>query len=110
MNIEPPPRYKGRPTRPPVERAVENRFVQEARKLGCKTRKLNGGGQRDWSDQLVLVPGGATLLIEFKRVGAKLRPTQQAFKDACAAIGHTIHVYDSWQAALAIVRLHCHDR
>lgn len=99
-------KYRGRGDLRPPETAAERRFVTEARKLGCKTRKLNGGGQRDWPDQLVVVQGGGMLLIEFKREGEDLRPTQAAFHDDLRLMGLYIFTTDSWEAALAHVRAH----
>jgi hypothetical protein len=91
-------------TSPPLEKTIEARFVKEAKKLGCMVRKLNGMGARDWPDRLVLIPGGAVVLIEFKRPGAELRLSQMDFQDDARAIGHYVQVYQSWEAALAYVK------
>jgi hypothetical protein len=90
---------------PVLESAIERQFVKEARALGCRTRKLNGAGHVGWPDQLVLVPGGVTLLIEFKRPKEKLRPTQVIWHNEAKSIGHNPHVFDNWQSAIALVKV-----
>ena len=87
----------------PLEKDIEAKFVREAKKLGCLCRKLNGMGARDWPDRLVLVPGGAILLIEFKRLGATLRPSQEAWHEDAKAIGQEPYVFDNWEQPLALV-------
>lgn len=88
---------------------VERPFVREAKKLGCKCRKMNGTGQKDWPDQLVLCPGGGVILIEFKRPGGrkilvKKETRQTRFHKELEAIGHRVDVFDSWQAAIKHVK------
>ena len=92
--------------RPPVEAKAEQRFVKEAKAIGCLCRKLNGSGNRDWPDQLCLVPGGAKLLFEFKREGKDLRPTQQAWHDKAADMDQVVYTVWGWAEALDIVEAH----
>lgn len=78
--------------KPELESKVENRFVRQAKKRGWKTRKLNGLGNRDWHDQLVLAPN-TICLIEFKRPGNEyykettLSPGQETHHEEVAALG-----------------------
>lgn len=88
------------------ESTIENRFVKEAHRLGCKTRKLNGMGNNHWPDRLVLVPGGETLLIEFKKPGGVLSEGQAAWHEDAKLMGHYPIVFDNWQDALAWVIRH----
>jgi hypothetical protein len=87
---------------------IENRFVQEAKKLGCKTRKLNGMGANDWPDRLVMVPGrpGKFITIEFKRPGGKLSSGQADWHTDAVSMGFaaTTYVCFSWEEALVIVK------
>jgi len=93
-------------TKTVLEKDIENRFVKEAKKLGCITRKLNGMGYNSWPDRLILVPGGVTLFFEFKRPGEHLRPAQAELHLQADTIGHTWYTFDSWEIAIAIVRQH----
>lgn len=86
------------------EKTIENKFVKEARKLGCLTRKLNGAGNRNWPDQLILIPFGPAVLFEFKRPGEELRPSQMAWHEDAMEIGHKAYVFTSWIDALDVVR------
>jgi hypothetical protein len=95
-----------RRTKTVLEGDIEKRFVRELKKLGCKSRKLNGTGYRDWPDRLIMVPGGITLFIEFKRPGEELRPSQQELHDEAAEMGHDWQVFDSWENAIEYVRQH----
>lgn len=87
-----------------LEKDIENSFVRQAKKLGCKTRKLNGTGYRSWPDRLILVPGGVTLFIEFKRPGEDLRPDQESLHEDAATIGHTWYTFDNWEGAIELVK------
>lgn len=92
--------------KPVLEKDIEKRFVRELKKLGCKSRKLNGTGYRDWPDRLILVPGGVTLFIEFKIPGEDLRPSQASLHEEAADLGHTWYTFDSWENAIECVRSH----
>ena len=87
-----------------LESAIESKFVKEAKKLGCLVKKLDSEGNVGWPDRLVLVPGGAILLIEFKRPGGALSPVQEAWHDDAKKIGHKPYVCYSWQAALNLIK------
>lgn len=89
-----------------LEKDIEAKFMKEAKKLGCITRKLNGMGFNSWPDRLVLVPGGTSLFIEFKKPGETLRPAQEALHEDAKSLGHTWYVCTSAENALNIVRQH----
>jgi hypothetical protein len=57
------------------EKAEERKFVKAAKEQGWKTRKLNGLGNRNWPDQLVVVFDFVGF-IEFKREGEDPREAQ----------------------------------
>lgn len=84
----------------PLERNVERRFVERAKPLGCRTRKLNGAGFRDWPDRLVLAPRGVVMLIEFKRPGGRATPKQALLHEQLRALGHDVRVFDDADRAL----------
>ena len=60
-----------------LERTIEGRVVEWARKRGWKVKKMNGLGDRGWPDRLFVGPGGICAFIEFKKPGGKLTPLQQ---------------------------------
>jgi hypothetical protein len=92
----------------PLENKEENSFVGKARSLGWQTRKMNGTGNKDWPDQLVLLPLGGVVLVEFKRVGVKTRPEQAGQRDKLAALralGHIVETVTTAAEALTICEL-----
>lgn len=91
-------------TKAVLESAIEKAFLRQVKKLGCKTRKLNGTGYRDWPDRLIMVPGGVTLYFEFKRPGEELRPSQAGLHEEAALLGHTWYVFDNVEAAILKVK------
>ena len=89
-----------------LERDIEGAFVKKARALGCMCRKLNGMGYASWPDQMVLVPGGKVLLIEFKREGEELRPAQEDLHTQAKTIGHKWYWFDNWEEPLHLVEFY----
>jgi len=87
-----------------LESAIERRFVNEIVKLGCRTRKLNGFGARDWPDRLVLGPRGDFALVELKRLGKQATDRQATLHAALARLGHDVRTFDSWRTAVAYIR------
>lgn len=47
------------------------------------------------ADTCVLLPGGATLFVEFKRTKGSLRESQEAFQSDCRRLGHRYEVVRS---------------
>lgn len=97
------PRSSTRYKPPALERTIEQNFVQAMKVLGVKTKKLNGLGDRDWPDRLVLGPYGYFCLIEFKRPGGKLTPRQHALHWQLKQLGHEVQTFDDWKVARKFV-------
>lgn len=78
----------------PRESSIEMRACREIKRLWpqVETRKLNGAGNRDWPDRLFLFPNGRHLMIEFKRPGEKLRPSQEHRINTLRLLGHLVAV------------------
>lgn len=56
----------------PLERTVERAFVRKVEALGCRTRKMNGLGNADWPDRMIIGPIGTEkkmAFAEIKRIG-----------------------------------------
>lgn len=87
----------------PLEAAIEARAIQDikARWPKALTRKMNGSGNRDWPDRLVIL-GDATppFFIEFKRPGEKPRPSQQFFINLLREAGMLVFVVQSRDEAV----------
>jgi VRR-NUC domain len=85
-----------------LESSVETSSLDaiEERYPGCLIRKLNGGGNRNWPDRMILFPNGLLLLIEFKRPGEELRPGQAWLIDKIRTMGFYVAVCDSKEGAL----------
>lgn len=56
-----------------VEKDAEERFVNLAKKFGCRAYKLVLLGLRGFPDRTVLCPGGRVFFIEFKRKNRKFK-------------------------------------
>ena len=52
----------------PLERTVERAFVRKVEALGCRTRKMNGLGNADWPDRMVVGPLGSKKQIAFVEI------------------------------------------
>jgi len=80
----------------------ERKFVLAARKRKWKTRKMNGAGQRNWMDQLVALPFGAIVFIEFKREGEGPRAGQAELIKELVDMGHYVFLAYSSEGALQL--------
>lgn len=61
----------------PLERNIEKRFCDQAKRQGCLVYKFVSPNQRGVPDRLVVLPGGETVYIEFKRPNGKLTELQE---------------------------------
>lgn len=66
----------------------------------AEVRKMNGYGHRSWPDRLVVLPGGASVWIEFKREGEDPTPDQAHLHRRLSALGQ--HVVVCWNRDCAI--------
>ena len=89
--------------RKPKEAKAEQKFVDTAKLLKWKVRKLNGLGQRDWPDRLIVAPH-TVCFVEFKRIGEVLRPTQEILVKELRARGADVGVFDDADEAVQWVQ------
>lgn len=92
---------------PPLEAAEEQEFLKLLKQLPVelKVRKLNGLGNRDWPDRMILGPSGFMLLVEMKRKQlGKLSPGQVALFAQLSELEHVVHVFDDGKLAAEFVR------
>lgn len=76
------------------ESYIESKFVKYCKRIGCKTYKLNGDGDKGKPDRLVICPDGFIFFIEFKAPDKKLRPLQVLEKERLEALGCLYFVAD----------------
>ena len=74
-----------------LEAAIEAGCCKYAVKRGCIPVKLQGG-VTGTPDRLFLLPGGKTLLVEFKSPTGRLSPRQKLVHATYATRGHRVHV------------------
>ncbi len=77
-----------------LESSLEHAFVRGVRAAspGAKILKLVVPSQAGFPDRLLLLPGGATVLVELKRDGERLRKLQEHRRNELAELGHTVMV------------------
>lgn len=91
----------------PLEKVEENKFVQKLRKCGggdWLTRKLNGAGNRDWPDQLIIGPMNYHAMIEFKRGDEEARKTQEIKIANLRRLGHRVYLFNSCEEAFSQIK------
>lgn len=74
------------------ESDVEKAFKDKAEEKGCLLLKITPDGEAGWPDRLLLLPGGITCFIEFKRPGETLRPLQERRKSQLNRLGQLCFV------------------
>ena len=73
------------------ESPIEAACCAYATLAGCVPVKLQGG-VTGTPDRLFLLPGGKTLLVEFKSPTGRLSPRQKLVHATYATRGHRVHV------------------
>lgn len=108
------------------ESDVQHTIVRELQRKGWLVVRINGGGgyqkngQWVWNYQiygfgnkglpdLIAYRGGGgvivdALMIEVKRKGGKLRPSQQQFIERARIFGITVHVADDWEQVTDLIK------
>lgn len=83
-----------------LESSVERAFVRLVRKVGGHAYKIYH--QRDEPDRIVVLPYGASLLVELKQRGKDPRPGQLRAHARLRRLGHCVVVADgsNWPAVL----------
>jgi len=79
----------------PLEKDIEKKVGDYAKKLGVHHRKWRSPSRRSVPDRLFFFDGGHLLVIEFKRKGKKATPDQQAELLALETRGFQTAVIDN---------------
>jgi hypothetical protein len=53
----------------PLEKVIEAKVCEHAKKLGCYVRKFTSPSHRSVPDRMIITPNGIVFFIEFKRKG-----------------------------------------
>lgn len=61
---------------PVLEKNIEKKVCEYARKKGFLTPKINVVGERGWPDRMLIDPDGWVVFVEFKQKGKPLDPIQ----------------------------------
>ena len=76
-----------------TEASIERACVHKAKEAGCLLLKQTG--QKGMPDRLLLVPGGQSMFIEFKRPGGQLSPIQRHMAASLRTLGFQVEEVDS---------------
>lgn len=77
-----------------LEHTVETHLVSQCRRAGLLCLKLTSPARAGVPDRIVITPA-ATVFVEVKRPGGRLRRLQQVVIDKMRGAGATVHVVDS---------------
>jgi len=61
---------------PPLEKEIEKKVCDYAKKRGCIVRKFTSPAHRSVHDRIIVAPGGVVGFLELKRPGQKPTPLQ----------------------------------
>ena len=86
------------------ERQIEARLKKEVKRIGGLALKLVSPGMAGVPDRIVLLPGGASLFVELKAPGKKLRPLQIKRKEQLESLGFKVYVIDSYKGVEAFLQ------
>lgn len=80
----------------PLEKYIEGKVCDHAKKLGCLVYKFTSPSRRSVPDRLFIMPGGKGIFfIEFKRRGCKPTPAQDVEIEKIRKQGTVVRVVDN---------------
>lgn len=87
------------------EGKIQKKVAEYAESLGFLARRnyVRAGGARGWPDTEFYLPGGAVVMMEFKRPGKKPSKIQQHRIDELRKLDHEVHVVDNVEQGKAIL-------
>ena len=77
------------------EKQVEQRYSQEAKRVGGMAIKFVSPGMDGMPDRLILLPGARIAFSELKAPGKPLEPLQRKWCKDLLALGHRHYKIDS---------------
>jgi hypothetical protein len=90
----------------PLEKVIEAKVCDYAKKLGCLVYKFTSPARRSVPDRLFIKPDGkGVFFIEFKRKGQKPTPAQEVEIAKIRKQGTTVHVVDDIGVGKTVVEV-----
>ena len=86
-----------------LEKVIEHRVTEDAKKLGVRSLKLELKHDVGWPDRLYLIPGGVPLFIEFKRAGKRPSRLQYHRLSQLKDLGYNAEWADSYLGAMGYI-------
>ena len=87
-----------------LEKKIEKKVCDYAKKNGFLALKINVVGERGWPDRLFIDPDGWCVWIEFKAPGKKPDPIQQHRMEDLMNRGIPVFVIDNEEIGLAVIK------
>ena len=78
-----------------LEKAIEKKVCDFAKKLGCKVYKFTSPAQRSVPDRIIIFPNGYVVFIEFKAAGKKPTDAQWIEIKSLRERGQLVAVVDN---------------
>lgn len=88
------------------EATIEAALVRGVKAIGGRCIKLQGQGNRNMPDRLVLLPNGWHSFVELKAPGRKPRPGQIRELARLNNLGHRATVLDTLEAVRLFLKAH----
>ena len=88
----------------PLEKTIEAAVLRWTRGHGITDTKMNTMGRASWPDRCFWLPGGSPVLIEFKRLGERPTPAQDAIHQLLRGLGYVVEVHDTEEGALELIK------
>lgn len=76
------------------EKSIENKLVEEVKKVDGMAPKFNSMGLVGVPDRIVLLPGGKMAFVELKANGKKMRAIQIRRKRQLESLGFKVYLID----------------
>lgn len=84
-----------------LERDIEKALVKRVESLGGLCEKFTSPNRRGVPDRIVTLPGGRIIFVELKAPGARPTKLQKRDHEKRTALGCSVFVIDSLEAANA---------
>jgi hypothetical protein len=91
----------------PLEKIIEAKVCEHAKKLGCYVRKFTSPSHRSVPDRMFITPNGVVYFIEFKRMGEVPTTGQSVEIEKIRKMGVKVFVVDAVEDGKNVVESMC---